>query len=101
MIWKHTFCHCQTYNRLGKNACVSHKIEARDLYNLVLSDIQEVAAMALKDKEAFSEADGRNGERTGKQPEPYAGNSSAYQRGGIFRGRCADDYEGAVGWQKV
>ena len=44
---------CQTYNRLGKNACTSHKIEARDLYNLVLSDIQEVAAMALKDKEAF------------------------------------------------
>ena len=44
---------CQTYNRLGKDACTSHKIEARDLYNLVLSDIQEVAAMALKDKEAF------------------------------------------------
>ena len=44
---------CQTYNRLGRNACTSHKIEARDLYNLVLSDIQEVAAMALKDKEAF------------------------------------------------
>ena len=44
---------CQTYNRLGKNACTSHKIEARDLYNLVLSDIQEIAAMALKDKEAF------------------------------------------------
>ena len=44
---------CQTYNCLGKNACTSHKIEARDLYNLVLSDIQEVAAMALKDKEAF------------------------------------------------
>ena len=31
---------CQTYNRLGKNACTSHKIEARDLYNLVLKDIQ-------------------------------------------------------------
>ena len=40
-------------NRLGKNACTSHKIEARDLYNLVLTDIQEVAAMALKAKEAF------------------------------------------------
>ena len=37
---------CQTYNRLGKNACTSHKIEAGDLYNLVLADIQEVAAMA-------------------------------------------------------
>ena len=55
---------CQTYNRLGKNACTSHKIEARDLYNLVLSDIQEVAAMALKDKEAFY---GRLSRRTEKQ----------------------------------
>ena len=36
---------CQTYNRLGKNACTSHKIEARDLYNLVLKDIQELASM--------------------------------------------------------
>jgi len=44
---------CQTYNRLGKNACSSHKIEARDLYNLVLNDIQELAAMALKDADAF------------------------------------------------
>lgn len=43
----------QTYNRLGKNACTSHKIEARDLYNLVLKDIQELAAMALKDADAF------------------------------------------------
>lgn len=44
---------CQTYNRLGKNACTSHKIEARDLYNLVLKDIQDLAAMALKDADAF------------------------------------------------
>lgn len=44
---------CQTYNRLGKNSCTSHKIEARDLYNLVLNDIQELAAMALKDADAF------------------------------------------------
>ena len=44
---------CQTYNRLGKNACTSHKIEARDLFNLVLKDIQELAAMALKDADAF------------------------------------------------
>ena len=44
---------CQTYNRLGKDACPSHKIEARDLYNLVLKDIQELAAMALKDADAF------------------------------------------------
>ena len=44
---------CQTYNRLGKNACTSHKIEARDLYNLVLKDIQDMAAMSLKDADAF------------------------------------------------
>ena len=44
---------CQTYNRLGKNACPSHKIEARDLYNLVLKDIQDLAAMALKDADVF------------------------------------------------
>ena len=44
---------CQTYNRLGKNACTSHKIEARDLYNLVLKDIQDLATMALKDADEF------------------------------------------------
>lgn len=44
---------CQTYNRLGKNACTSHKIEARDLYNLVLSDITEHSRMALQDAEEF------------------------------------------------
>ena len=44
---------CQTYNRLGKNTCTSHKIEARDLYNLVLKDIQELAAQAMKDADAF------------------------------------------------
>ena len=44
---------CQTYNRLGKNACTSHKIEARDIYNLVLSDIIAHGKMALQDAEAF------------------------------------------------
>ena len=48
-----TYYICQTYNRLGKNACTSHKIEARDLYNLVLSDIMEHGKMALQDAEAF------------------------------------------------
>ena len=46
---------CQTYNQLGKNACTSHKIEARDLYNLVLADIMEHGKMALQDAEAFYE----------------------------------------------
>ena len=36
-----------------KNACTSHKIEARDLYNLVLKDIQELAEQAMKDADAF------------------------------------------------
>ena len=44
---------CQTYNRLEKNACTSHKIEIRDLYNLVLKDIHDLLAMALKDANAF------------------------------------------------
>lgn len=44
---------CQVYNRLGKDTCTSHKIEARDLYNLVLKDIQELAAMALKNADAI------------------------------------------------
>ena len=44
---------CQTYNQLGKNACTSHKIEARDLYNLVLKDIQELAEQAMKDADMF------------------------------------------------
>ena len=38
---------CQTYNRLGKDACTSHKIEARDLYDVVLADIQELAALSF------------------------------------------------------
>ena len=44
---------CQTYNRLGKNTCTSHKIEARDLYNLVQSDIMEHGKMALQDADTF------------------------------------------------
>jgi len=44
---------CQTYNRLGCKVCPSHKIEARDLYNLVLADIQELASQAIRDEEAF------------------------------------------------
>ena len=44
---------CQTYNRMGCKVCSSHKIEARDLYDLVLKDIQELAAQAMKDADAF------------------------------------------------
>ena len=44
---------CQTYNRLGCKVCPSHKIEARDLYNLVLADIQALAAQAIRDEKTF------------------------------------------------
>mgnify|MGYP004471756427 CR=1 FL=1 len=44
---------CQTHNRLDKNGCTSHKIEARDLYDLVLKNIQKMATQALKDADAF------------------------------------------------
>ena len=64
---------CQTYNRLGKNACTSHKIEARDLYNLVLKDIQELAAMALKDADAFYQ-------RLSSRMERYMADASEMQK---------------------
>ena len=35
------FFTCQTYNRIGCKVCSSHKIEARDLHELVLNDIQD------------------------------------------------------------
>ena len=44
---------CQTYNQMGCKVCSSHKIEARDLYDLVLKDIQELAGEAMKDADAF------------------------------------------------
>ena len=47
------YYNCQTYNQLGKNACASHKIETRDLYNLVLVDIQELASLASRTKKCF------------------------------------------------
>ncbi len=48
-----TYYICQTYNRLGKDSCTSHKVEARNLYNTVLKDIQDLAAMALQDADGF------------------------------------------------
>lgn len=54
---------CQTYNRMGCKVCSSHKIEARDLYNLVLKDIQELAAQAMKDADAFYQRLSRRMER--------------------------------------
>ena len=54
---------CQTYNRKGCKVCSSHKIEARGLYNLVLKDIQELAAQAMKDADAFYQRLSRRMER--------------------------------------
>lgn len=46
---------CSTYKKYGVNACSSHRIEARDLYNIVLEDIQYHGSMALSAKEDFIE----------------------------------------------
>lgn len=46
---------CSTYKKYGVNACSSHRIEARDLYNIVLEDIQYHGSMALSAKEDFVE----------------------------------------------
>lgn len=46
---------CSTYKKYGVNACLSHRIEARDLYNIVLEDIQYHGNMALSAKEDFVE----------------------------------------------
>lgn len=36
-----------------KNACTRHKIEAGDLYNLVLKNIQDLTKTVLKDADVF------------------------------------------------
>ena len=46
---------CSTYKKYGVKACSSHRIEARDLYNIVLEDIQYHGSMALSAKEDFVE----------------------------------------------
>ena len=46
---------CNQYKTFGKSKCTSHWIEARDLYDAVLADIQRHAAMALADDEEFIE----------------------------------------------
>ena len=48
-----SFYDCLTYIRLGKAYCPAHKIEARDLYNLVLEDIRYQAKVAIEDPEKF------------------------------------------------
>ncbi len=46
---------CNQCKTFGKSKCTSHWIEARDLYDAVLADIQRHAAMAPADDEEFIE----------------------------------------------
>ncbi len=43
---------CGNYTRYGNITCTSHSIEARDLYNAVLADINAFADMVLNDPKA-------------------------------------------------
>ncbi len=43
---------CGNYTRYGNTSCTSHTIEARDLYNAVLADINAFAEMVLNDLKA-------------------------------------------------
>ena len=43
---------CGSYTRYGNSSCTSHNIEARDLHNAVLADINHYASMALHDPKA-------------------------------------------------
>lgn len=65
---------CQTYNRMGCKVCLSHKIEARDLYNLVLEDIRELAAEALRNENAFYQR------LTAKLSRQYQSDTSSLER---------------------
>ena len=44
---------CSGYKKYGVKACKSHRINARDLYNVVLEDIQYHGQMALSSRENF------------------------------------------------
>lgn len=44
---------CSGYKKYGVKVCTSHRINARDLYNVVLEDIQYHGQMALSSREDF------------------------------------------------
>lgn len=44
---------CNNYGRYGNVNCTSHTIEARDLINVVLADINHYATMAVQDERAI------------------------------------------------
>ena len=43
---------CNNYGRYGNVMCTAHSIEARDLFNAVLADINRFADMAVNDEKA-------------------------------------------------
>ena len=43
---------CNNYARNGKGVCTAHNVEARDLFNAVLADINRFADMAVNDEKA-------------------------------------------------
>ena len=43
---------CNNYARYGRSECTPHNIEARDLFNVVLADINRFADMAVNDERA-------------------------------------------------
>ena len=46
------FGSCQNYKANGPDGCTPHRIKEQDLYDIVLKDIREWAAMALADEQA-------------------------------------------------
>jgi hypothetical protein len=44
--------YCGNYTRYGNTSCSSHTIEARDLHNAVIADINHFAELALSDEKA-------------------------------------------------
>jgi predicted nucleic acid-binding Zn ribbon protein len=44
--------YCGNYTRYGNTTCTSHTIEARDLHNAVIADINYFAELALRDEKA-------------------------------------------------
>jgi hypothetical protein len=44
--------YCGNYTRYGNTTCSSHTIEARDLHNAVIADINRFAELALQDEKA-------------------------------------------------
>ena len=75
---------CGTYKREGKglSGCSQHKMEAHDLYDIVLEDIQRHAKQAVLDDEAFlsSLMDKMDSERQEEQRQLAVNTRKAKQR---------------------